>query len=105
MAAQRELQEELGIHIDFSEARPHITNHFEYGFDDIYFVEQELNLSTLQLQYEEVQAVKWASKEGIIEMIRAGEFIPYYESLITYIFDLHLSKRRHGIRKSKEFRY
>ena len=104
MAAQRELQEELGIHIDFREARPYFTNHFEYGFDDIYFLEQDLDLSTLQLQYEEVQAVKWASKEQIIKMIRSGEFIPYYESLITYIFDLYLSKKRHGIRQFKEFR-
>ena len=42
----------------------------------------------MTLQQEEVQAVKWASREEIIDMIRNGEFITYYESLIDMIFDM-----------------
>ena len=58
-AAERELYEELGI-----------------------------SPSTLRLQAEEVQAVKWASREEIIEMIEAGEFISYYPAFISLLFEI-----------------
>lgn len=86
-AIQRELYEELGLEIDFQQVRPHLTVNFERGFNDIYLVEKDVDLHTLTLQYEEVQNVKWASKEEILAMIRTGEFVPYYESLIQLLFD------------------
>lgn len=92
-AARRELEEEIGLTIDFQDVRPHITFHFERGFDDIYLIEKEVDLHTLTLQYEEVQAVKWASKEEILAMIKTGEFIPYYESLIHFLFDIRNARR------------
>ena len=86
-AAHRELLEEVGIDIDFSNVRPHLTVNFEHGFDDIYMVEKDIDESTLKLQYEEVKAVKWASCEEIFSLIDSGEFIPYYKSLIQLMFD------------------
>lgn len=53
MAAQRELLEELGLQIDFQCIRPHLTINFEYGFDDIYLIEKDVDLHTLTLQHEE----------------------------------------------------
>ena len=97
MAAQRELLEELGLQIDFQCICPYLTINFEYGFDDIYLIEKDVDLHTLTLQYEEVQNVKWASKNEIIEMIKNGEFIPYYESLIHFLFDSR--KHRGAFRK------
>lgn len=41
----------------------------------------------LILQHEEVQNVKWASKGEIFNLIKNGDFIPYYDSLIHLIFD------------------
>ncbi|HWK23699.1 MAG TPA: NUDIX domain-containing protein [Ureibacillus sp.] len=87
MAAQRELDEELGLQLDFQRIRPHLTINFENGFDDIYLIEEDVQLRTLTLQYEEVQNVKWANREEIITMSRNREFIPYYESLIHLLFD------------------
>lgn len=92
-AAQRELYEEIGLEMNFEQLRPHLTINFEKGFDDIYLIEENIELDNLSLQYEEVQAVKWASKEEIITMIKNGEFIPYYESLIHLIFD---SRKQRG---------
>ncbi|MGX9134851.1 NUDIX hydrolase [Rummeliibacillus sp. JY-2-4R] len=92
-AAQRELYEELGLKLDFLQIRPHLTINFENGFDDIYLIEENVHLHTLTLQYEEVQNVKWASKEEILAMIKKGEFIPYYESLIQFLFD---SRKQRG---------
>jgi|GEM_PF-3327054 len=60
---------------------------FNNGFDDIYLIEQDVDINELSLQYEEVQKVKWASKEEIFSVIDSGEFIPYYKSLIQLFFD------------------
>lgn len=90
-AAMREVKEELGLDIDLTNCRPSLTNHFEHGFDDIYLIHQEVDLSKLQLQYEEVQDVKWASQQEILELIREGQFIPYYESLINLFFEMRHS--------------
>ncbi|MBE4909208.1 NUDIX domain-containing protein [Bacillus luteolus] len=87
MAAQRELEEEIGLKVDFQHIRPHLTINFENGFDDIYLIQKDVQLHMLTLQYEEVQNVKWASKEEILTMIKNGEFLPYYESLIHLLFD------------------
>lgn len=86
-AAERELFEEVGIQIDLSNVRPHLTVNYDHGFDDFYLVEKnDIDIASLKLQYEEVEAVKWASEEEIIEMMREGTFIPYYESLIRLFF-------------------
>lgn len=85
-AAERETREELGLTIDLSDDRPTITLHWEHGFDDYYVLTQAVDLNALQLQYEEVQQVRWASKEEIMHMIDDGSFIPYEKSLIELLF-------------------
>lgn len=87
-AASRELFEELGITYDFTGMRPYLTTNFARGFDDVYMLELDVDLDQIVLQKEEVQAVKWASCEEILAMMRRGEFIPYYESFIQLIFDM-----------------
>ena len=85
-AAERETLEELGLAVDLKEARPTLTVHFETGFDDIYVLTMDVDLSSLKLQYEEVQAVRWAAKDEILRMIDDGRFIPYEKSLIELLF-------------------
>jgi isopentenyldiphosphate isomerase len=94
-AAERETREELGYEIDLSEERPFFTINFKHGFDDFYIVEQELELSELHLQQEEVQAVKWASKDEIKKMVREGIFIDYY--FLDVMFEMR--KQRGAIRE------
>lgn len=89
-AAERELAEELGLHIDLHGIRPHLSITFDHGFDDIYLIERNVDLSELKLQYEEVQNARWASMEEILSMIDNGEFIPYYPHLIRLLFEMHL---------------
>ena len=85
-AAERETREELGLAVDLSAIRPTLTLHFETGFDDYYVLTQEIDCASLSLQYEEVQAVRWAGKEEILRMIDDGRFIPYEKSLIELLF-------------------
>ena len=40
-AAQRELEEEIGLKIPFEKMRPILTVHFDHGFDDIYTVSSD----------------------------------------------------------------
>ena len=82
----RELEEEIGLKLDLSQTRPHLTVNFDEGFDDIYLVEMEVDLNELTLQESEVQAVKWADEATILQMIRQHEFIPYHEPMIPLLF-------------------
>ncbi|HEX2947691.1 MAG TPA: NUDIX domain-containing protein [Clostridia bacterium] len=88
VAAERELFEEIGYQIDLSHKRPHLTVNFKEGFDDYYLVENEVDTDKLKLQFEEVQKVKWASKDEILSMIDNGEFIPFHKSLMELFFNM-----------------
>ncbi len=88
-AAARELREELGLQVDFENRRPHLTVHFDHGFDDIYLVEAAPKLGDLTLQHTEVQGVMWASEGQIRSMIQNGTFIPYRPHFLSLLFELH----------------
>jgi len=85
-AAEREMREELGLSIDLTDVRPTMTIHWENGFDDYYVLTRPVDLSSLKLQYEEVQKVRWATLEEILQMIDDGKFIPYEKSQIELLF-------------------
>lgn len=85
-AAEREVLEEIGLLLSLDGERPRLTINFDNGFDDIWCLKRDVDISALNLQYEEVQAVKWAAKEEILAMIDSGGFIPYHKSLIDLFF-------------------
>lgn len=91
-AAQRELFEEIGYRADFEKMRPFFTVHFPRGFDDVYFIQDDVDLACLTLQQEEVQRVKWAAEDEVLDMIDRGLFIPYYPSLIKLLFEMRQSR-------------
>ena len=68
-AMHRELREELGIDIDFSDIRPRLTANFEDGFDDYYIIVKDIALSSLRFQAEEVMAARWATLDEVMSMI------------------------------------
>lgn len=94
-AAEREVLEELGYSLSLEKIRPALTINFKGGVDDMYLVEAEVDLNKLTLQYEEVQAVKWASKDEILSMIDDNTFIPYHKSLIEMLFFLRNHEGTH----------
>jgi isopentenyldiphosphate isomerase len=95
--AQRECTEEIGIEYDFSELTPVLTITTEDVFDDIYILRLSPDITALKLQESEVAAVKWAAYDEIIDMIRSGVFIPYYESSIKLLFDIGLNNRHKSV--------
>ena len=100
MAASRELLEEVGISVDFSNAIPHFTINTEHAFCDVYLHQEDIDISGLKLQYEEVAQVKWATKEEILGMIEDGSFVPLQEGMIELYFAL--IKRRGTLRYDEE---
>ena len=100
-AAHRELLEEIGLDVDFTGIVPHFTVNWEHGFDDVYLLKMDLDPKDLVLQKEEVQNVRWATKEEIKELIRKGEFITYHESLIDMEFSMC---GQYGVHSSKDLK-
>ena len=94
-AAQREAVEELGLQLKITH-RPNFNINFDGGFDDFYLIDWDGDISTLKLQYSEVESVKWATREDILSMIKDGTFVPYYPSLINMIFDMKNSPVKYG---------
>ena len=94
-AAEREVYEEIGYKLSLDRIRPALTINFEDGFDDMYLIKKDIEISDLYLQYEEVKAVKWASKEEILKLIDEEIFIPYHKSLIDLLFFMKDTKGTH----------
>ena len=94
-AAEREVMEELGLPIDLSGEMPKIILPFDQGFDDIYIITMDVDLSALHLQESEVQAVRWAGMEDIFALMKAGQFLPYHRSLIELLFTMKDSRGAH----------
>lgn len=84
--AMRELKEEIGIEYDLSGVPPFMTTTFGHGYNDYYLIHMDVEAESLVLQEEEVQAVKWATKEEILEMIDNSTFIPYNKGIIDFVF-------------------
>ena len=96
-AVVRELEEELGIVWDLQGEPPALTVTFDHGFDDIYLLRGEVDVSTLCLQPSEVAQAKWADREEVFAMMADGRFVPYHESLVELLFAMR--KRTDGLRE------
>lgn len=94
-AAEREVLEEIGYPLKLNAYRPSLTINFNNGFDDFYLIEEEIEINSLKVPSEEVQQVKWATKDEIISMINSEEFIPYYASFIELLFDMRKFRGTH----------
>lgn len=99
-AVERELLEELGLETSFQGVLPALTVNCDGVFDDFYIaVRDDIDISTLKLQYSEVQGVKWARCDEIVPMIKDGSFIPYTESFIDLLFFM---RDRRGTRTKED---
>ncbi|MBQ8831368.1 MAG: NUDIX domain-containing protein [Oscillospiraceae bacterium] len=91
-AAMRELYEELGLELDLTGIRPDLCVSFATGFDEVFLIEQDVDISSLSLQSEEVCDVKWATLPEILSLREMGEFTPFapeYLKLLFFMKDKH----------------
>ena len=88
--AKREVLEELGLVVDFTDRKPDFTNKPPNVIDDYYIITMDIELNNVIIQEEELDRVMWASKEEIIEMMNNGEFVHYSKNTINSIFKLKI---------------
>ena len=91
-AAHRELLEELGLDVDFSNIRPSFTTNFIHGCNDVYILQMDVDLNSLKLQPTEVERAEWASRHKIKRLIRQNKFVDYHYSFIDFIFEIKHTK-------------
>lgn len=89
-AAEREVQEELGLFIDLVDhkkknIRPDFTINYAEGFDDFYVITRNIDIRNIVLQKSEVQDVLWANVQDVQRMWAEGLFVPYKKGLIDLI--------------------
>ena len=88
-AAERETLEELGLQVSLAGRKPAVTRWYGAMIDDYYILPLNVALSDLHLQREEVQAVRWASREDILTLLAQGQFCPNPPGMIALLFDLY----------------
>ena len=92
-AAERETLEELGLQVSLAGLKPAVTRWYGAMIDDYYILPLNVALSDLHLQREEVQAVRWASREDILTLLAQGQFCPNPPGMIALLFDLYQEER------------
>ena len=82
---KREIKEELGVYIE--EDKYEYLNTF-MGHNkilDLYYINENIDISKLELQKEEVESVKWATSEEIEKLIKKNEFEKTHSKLFRDI--------------------
>lgn len=88
-AALRECNEELGISIDLNNIELILSFKRKFDFVDVWLVKQDIDISDIVLQEEEVSDVKWASIDEIRELMKAEKLAKsieiYFDMFINLI--------------------
>lgn len=77
-AASRELFEEMGIKVDFSNIPSRLTIRFYEGWSEIFIIQKNVKLEDLKLQENEVSDAKWVTENELNDLIETGKFIPFH---------------------------
>jgi isopentenyldiphosphate isomerase len=85
-AAMREAHEELGLSLDLSVSPVSLSITFNRGYDDIFILQSDVDISSLLLQEDEVADVKWAKKEEILNLLAEKKFVPFFPAFIETLF-------------------
>ena len=92
-AALRECKEELGIDINPDNIELILSFKRKYDFVDVWLVKQDIDISKLVLQKDEVADVKWATVDEIRNLMKSGElaksidiYFDMFINLLNYPF-------------------
>ena len=84
-----EVKEELGVDVDASKFELFKTIKTEDDFVDLYYLKEDIDLSSVEMQEEEVANVGWFSREAIEELIKDNKFLPphieFYRDCLYYL--------------------
>lgn len=84
-----EIEEELGYKVSPDKLELVKTYKTEDDFVDLYYLKENIDLSELSLQDEEVGNIGWFSREEISDLINSNKFLPphieFYDDCINYL--------------------
>ncbi|WP_051630110.1 NUDIX hydrolase [Mycoplasma simbae] len=83
----RETKEEIGFDLQTKYPKPSFSIYLQNYICDYYIASTHLELNEFKFASREIDVLKWASYEEIIELIDTNEFLPYHKSLIKFLFD------------------
>ena len=86
--ALRECKEELGIDISESNIELILSFKRKYDFVDVWLVKQDIDISDIVLQEDEVSDVKWASIDEIRELMKAEKLAKSIEIYFDMFINL-----------------
>lgn len=86
-AVVRETYEELGVKINKSKLMFLFKCRFNDCINEVWLLEQDIDVYSIRMQLDELCDVRWANKEEIKEMIENGEMINYGIEYINIVFD------------------
>ena len=84
--AEREMMEEIGYKRCFKDDKPNFSVNVSNGFFDFYLIKENININCLNFQYKEIEQIKWASEDEIIELLGKKEFVPHEINIIEQCF-------------------
>jgi 8-oxo-dGTP diphosphatase len=89
--ALKETKEELGIDLDPKNGRIihqyNGTNKFSPNFVDVWLFEQRVDIEDIVCQETEVEEARIVSKEEILEMMKAKEFVSIFNVYLPIVFE------------------
>ncbi len=87
-AALRECKEELGIDINPNNMELILSFKRKYDFVDVWLVKQDIDISELVLQEDEVADVKWATIDEIKDLMNSGKLAKSIEVYFNMFIEL-----------------
>lgn len=69
-----EMQEELGLNIDIEELKLIDIEKREHTFQNVYYLNKDIDINDITIQEEEVEYIKWLSIDEIEELIKNDKF-------------------------------
>lgn len=79
-----EIKEELGINIKQNELTLYKTEKTNDDFVDMYYLKKDIDIKDIVIQKEEVDKVKWATREEINKLIKENEFSEFHIDFYNY---------------------
>lgn len=84
-----EVKEELGVDVEASKFELFKTIKTEDDFVDLYYLKEDIDLSSVEMQEEEVANVGWFSRDAIEQLIKEDKFLPphieFYRDCLNYL--------------------
>ena len=94
-ALKRELYEELGLTIDLKDVRPGLSIHYYEGVDETFLIEKDVDLNDIRFNDNEVEDIKYVSKQELLEKFDNDEFVFYKRSFLEVFFDFYKDRNHY----------